>query len=62
MRVTVPASAGANADVKVSSLVAGMIAGADSRSDMGLLRHGGMSRVFTQTRAAATLGALHGSW
>lgn len=54
--VTVPSSAGAHTDVKVSSLVAGMIAGADSISDMGLLRHGGMSRAFDQTRAPTTLG------
>ncbi|MDN5896893.1 MAG: IS1380 family transposase [Nocardioides sp.] len=54
--VTVPQSAGANPGVKVSSLVAGMIAGADSISDMGLLRHGGMGKAFDQTRAATTLG------
>jgi hypothetical protein len=33
--------------LKVSSLVAWMLAGADSIDDMGLLRHGGMGRVFT---------------
>ncbi|SHN65476.1 hypothetical protein SAMN05660350_01339, partial [Geodermatophilus obscurus] len=39
--VTVPGSAGANAAVKVPALVAGMVAGADSISDLDLLRHGG---------------------
>src|SRR5690606_40949722 len=39
--VTVAGSAGANAEVKVGALVAGMVAGADSISDMDLLRHGG---------------------
>lgn len=54
--VSVPGTAGANATVKVPSLVAGMIAGADSISDMDLLRHGGMGRAFTARRAPTTLG------
>src|SRR5690625_7981854 len=54
--VTVAGSAGANAEVKVGALVAGMIAGADSISDMDLLRHGGMDRAFTARRAPTTLG------
>ncbi|MDT0264661.1 IS1380 family transposase, partial [Jatrophihabitans sp. DSM 44399] len=37
---------------------AGMVAGADSISDLGLLRHGGMSRLFTGTRAPSTLGTF----
>jgi len=36
---------GANAAVKVSALVAGMVAGADSIDDMGLLRHGGRAVI-----------------
>lgn len=55
-RVTVPGPAGANAAAKVPALVAGMIAGADSIADMGLLRHGGMGRLFTAGRAPTTLG------
>lgn len=43
-RVTV---AGANAPVKITGLVAGMVAGADSIADMDLLRHGAMDRLFT---------------
>ena len=44
--VRIGAPGGANADVKVAALVAGMIAGADSIDDMALLRHGGMGRLF----------------
>jgi len=55
-RVTVPGPAGANAAAKIPGLVAGMVAGADSITDMGLLRHGGMGRLFTGVRAPTTLG------
>lgn len=48
----------ANAGVKLMSIVAGMLAGADSIADMGQLRHGGMETVFTQMRAPSTLGAF----
>ena len=54
--VTVPGTAGANASVKVTAIIAGMIAGADSISDLDVLRHGGTGRVFTGLRAATTLG------
>ncbi|MDN5777020.1 MAG: IS1380 family transposase, partial [Humibacillus sp.] len=54
--LTVPTDKGANAGVKVTSLVAGMAAGADSIDDMAVLRHGGMGRVFTRTYAPSTLG------
>ena len=56
--VTVPTDKGANAGLKVASLVAGMVAGADSIDDMGLLRHGGMSRVFAGAYASSTLGSF----
>ena len=46
-QLSVPTDKGANAGLKVASLVAGMVAGADSIDDMALLRHGGMRRVFT---------------
>ena len=36
----------ANAAAKIQALIAGMVAGADSISDMDLLRHSGMGRVF----------------
>ena len=48
--LTVPTDKGANAGLKVTSLVAGMVAGADSIDDMALLRHGGMGRVFDRRR------------
>jgi len=46
--LSVPGDKGANAGLKVASLVAGMVAGADSIEDMALLRHGGMGRVFAK--------------
>lgn len=49
---------GANAGLKVASLVAGMVAGADSIDDMALLRHGGMGRVFAGAYAPSTLGSF----
>src|SRR5665647_1596106 len=56
--VRVPGSAGSNADVKVTALVAGMVAGADTIDAMDLLRHGGMGRVLTGGRAPSTLGTF----
>jgi hypothetical protein len=55
---TVPTDKGANAGLKVTSLVAGMIAGADSIDDMAILRHGGMRRVFDACYAPSTLGSF----
>jgi hypothetical protein len=57
-RLRLSAASGANATVKVLALVAGMVAGADSITDMDLLRHGGMRRLFEQVRAPSTLGML----
>jgi len=57
-RMKIPGSAGANAGVKVCSIVAGMAAGADSIDDLGLLRHGAMPRLFTGIRAPSTLGSF----
>ncbi|MDP3953186.1 IS1380 family transposase, partial [Microbacterium sp.] len=56
--LSVPTDKGANAGLKVTSLVAGMVAGADSIDDMALLRHGGMGRVFTRAYAPSTLGSF----
>jgi len=53
--LSVPTDKGANAGLKVASLVAGMVAGADSIDDMALLRHGGMGRVFARAYAPSTL-------
>src|SRR4051812_19698386 len=57
-RVSVPTDKGAHAGLKLSSLVTGMAAGADSIDDMALLRHGGMGKVFTAAYAPSTLGSF----
>ncbi len=56
--LSVPTDKGANAGAKVSALVAGMVAGADSIEDMALLRHGGMGRLFERCYAPSTLGSF----
>jgi hypothetical protein len=56
--LTVPTDKGANAGLKVASLVGGMVAGADSIDDMAMLRHGGMGRVFARAYAPSTLGSF----
>lgn len=56
--LSVPTDKGANAGVKVASLVGGMVAGADSIDDMALLRHGGMRKLFTACYAPSTLGSF----
>jgi hypothetical protein len=57
-QLTVPTDKGAHAGSKVTALVAGMVAGADSIEDMDLLRHGGMGRLFTGACAPSTLGSF----
>ena len=54
----VPTDKGANAGLKVASLVGGMVAGADSIDDMALLRHGGMGRVFARRLRALDVGLV----
>ena len=56
--LSVPSDKGANAGAKVASLVAGMLAGADSIEDMRLLRQGGMRRLFDRVYAPSTLGSF----
>jgi hypothetical protein len=56
--LSVAGGAGVAAGAKVGSLVAGMVAGADSISDMDVLRHGGMDRLFIGVRAPSTLGTF----
>jgi hypothetical protein len=56
--LSVPGAAGVAAGAKVSTPVAGMVAGADSVSDMDVLRHGAMPRLFTGVRAPSTLGTF----
>ncbi len=56
--LSVPTDKGANAGLKVASLVAGMVAEADSIDDMALLRHGGMKKLFSKIYAPSTLGSF----
>jgi hypothetical protein len=56
--VSVPTDKGAHPGLKVSSLVAGMVAGADSIDDMAILRHGGTRKVFDSVYAPSTLGSF----
>lgn len=50
------ASAGVNPAGKLTSIVAGMAAGADSIDDLQVIRSGGMKRLFAEVYAPATLG------
>ena len=56
--LTVPTDKGSHAGAKVNALVAGMVAGADSIDDMGLLRHGAMNTLFDRPYAPSTLGSF----
>lgn len=50
--------AGASVDAKVTSIMAGMAAGADSIDDLAMLRHGAVPTVFGGIRAPSTLGTF----
>jgi hypothetical protein len=59
--VRLPASAGsaaANPGPKITSIVAGMVAGADSIDDLGVVRHGALPRLFGGIRAPSTMGTF----
>ncbi|MGC0145118.1 IS1380 family transposase [Pseudactinotalea sp. Z1732] len=56
--LSVPGDKGANAGLKLSSLVAGMATGADSIDDMAVLRHGAMGKIFDRPYAPSTLGSF----
>ncbi|WP_338891312.1 IS1380 family transposase [Rhodococcus sovatensis] len=56
--LTVSTDKGSNAGRKIGSLVAGMVAGADSIADMAILRHGAMNTVFDRPYAPSTLGSF----
>lgn len=51
-------SAGANPVAKIGSIVAAMVAGADSIDDLDVVRHGGLPRLFAGIRAPSTLGTF----
>jgi hypothetical protein len=53
-------AAGANPAAKVMSLLAGMVAGADSIEDIDRLRRAGTGLLFDQIRAPSTLGRFCG--
>jgi Transposase DDE domain group 1 len=60
-RVRLPVSAGSGAaspGMKITSIVAGMVAGADSIDDLGVIRHGALPRLFGGIRAPSTLGTF----
>jgi hypothetical protein len=56
--VRIGGACGVNAWVKVPGIVAGMVAGADSIDDLGVLRHGAMPDLFAGIRAPSTLGSF----
>jgi hypothetical protein len=55
-QVTLREPRGVNAHLKAPTLVAGMVAGADSIEDMDMMRHGTMTRLFTGVRRPSTRG------
>ena len=57
-RVALGTSIGSNPAGKVATVVAGMVAGADSINDLDALRHGGMGELFGGVYAPSTLGSL----
>jgi len=56
--VRLPGPGGANPGAKVTTVVAAMVAGADSISDCDRLRHGGMGRLFDRVLAPSTVGTF----
>ncbi|MBE1603374.1 hypothetical protein [Actinopolymorpha pittospori] len=56
IRTTMVRSAAVNPAGKVTSIVAGMAAGADCIDDLDVIRSGGMRRLFDGVYARATLG------
>ena len=57
-KVRLPTSIGSNPAGKVSTIVAGMVAGADCIDDLDVVRHGGMSTLFGGVYAPSTLGSF----
>jgi hypothetical protein len=56
--LSVPTDKGANPGRKIGSIVADMIAGADSISDLNRVRHGAMGTLFHRPHAPSTLGSF----
>ena len=57
-RVELPGDTGSNPAGKITTIVAGMLAGADSIDDLNIARHGGMPSLFTGVYAPSTLGSF----
>jgi hypothetical protein len=57
-KVHLPTSIGSNPVGKISAIVAGMVAGADSIDDLNVVRHGGMPALFAGVYAPSTLGSF----
>src|SRR6476469_4503453 len=57
-KLTVPGGAGSDAAAKVCSIVAGMLTGADSISDLGVLREGAVHKVLPGVKAPSTVGTF----
>jgi hypothetical protein len=57
-KLTVPGAAGCDAAAKVCSIVAGMLTGADSIDDLGVLREGAVHKVLPGVKAPSTLGTF----
>jgi len=51
-----PGSVGANSDAKVATVIMGMLAGADSIDDLGVLRAGATGRLLGAAKAPSTVG------
>lgn len=56
--VRIGTSVGCNPAGKITSIIAGMVAGADCIDDLDVIRHGGMSALFGGTYAPSTLGSF----
>jgi Transposase DDE domain group 1 len=57
-RVHLPGDTGSNPAAKIATIIAGMLAGADSIDDLDIARHGGMRSLFTSVYAPSTLGSF----
>ena len=57
-RVRLPGDTGSNPAGKVATIVAGMLAGADSIDDLNIARHGGMPSLSAGVYAPSTLGSF----
>jgi hypothetical protein len=57
-RVRLPSDKGANPAGKLTTIVAGMLAGGDRIDDLDIARHGGMRSLFSSVYAPSTLGSF----